>query len=519
MDTSVQVVWLKRDLRIGDHRPLSEAVRRGPTVCLYVFEPELWSQPEHDPSHFQFIVESLRDVELRLRERGGRLAVRVGSIPGIFEELRRTLSIAGLWSHEETGNWATYQRDRRVRRWAHEHGVPWTEYPQTGVIRRSKSRDGWARAWQRRMNQPLATTPERIEIPCGFDWGRIPTAAELGLGPSQRSAVQCGGETEGRKTLEEFLAERGVGYRREMSSPTTAWDSCSRVSPYLAWGCLSVKQVHQALEARRRQLAATRIAGGVVDRRWAGSLSSFAGRLRWRCHFMQKLEDEPELEFRNVCRVYDGLRENDFREDLFDAWKEGRTGYPMVDACMRALQQHGWINFRMRAMLFSFASYHLWLHWRPTAVHLAGLFLDFEPGIHFPQAQMQAGVTGINTIRIYSPAKQVRDHDPEGVFVRRYVPELESVPTVYLAEPHLMPTSLQSRYGCRIGRDYPAPIVDHATAVRAAQERIYAIRRTAAAVSAARGVYQKHGSRRARDRDPLPRLRPPEQPGLFDGLE
>ena len=173
----------------------------------------------------------------------------------------------------------------------------------------------------------------------------------------------------------------------------------------------------------------------------------------------------------------------------------GRTGYPMVDACMRALHRGGWINFRMRAMLMSFASYHLWLHWRPTAVYLARHFLDFEPGIHFPQAQMQSGTTGINTLRIYSPAKQAAEHDPRGDFIRRYVPELEPVPDEYLAEPHRMPPLLQKMIGCVIGRDYPGPIVDHAAAYRLARDRMDAVADRPEAATEAGRVLLRHGSR------------------------
>jgi deoxyribodipyrimidine photo-lyase len=223
---------------------------------------------------------------------------------------------------------------------------------------------------------------------------------------------------------------------------------------------------------------------------------------------MQKLEDEPAIEFENMARVFDGLRENDFNQESFQAWCEGRTGYPMVDACMRALHRTGWLNFRMRAMLVSFASYQLWLHWRPTAVYLARHFLDFEPGIHFSQFQMQSGVTGINTVRIYSPAKQVLDQDPHGQFIRRYVPELAAVPDEYLPEPHRMPPLLQQSLGCEIGKHYPFPIVDYKAATKAAKDRLFAVRKRSEAKAEARRVYQKHGSRRR------PGVRPREDRNL-----
>jgi deoxyribodipyrimidine photo-lyase len=181
---------------------------------------------------------------------------------------------------------------------------------------------------------------------------------------------------------------------------------------------------------------------------------------------------------------------------MFVAWARGETGYPMVDACMRALLATGWVNFRMRAMLVSFAAYDLWLHWRRPGLHLARHFLDYEPGIHWSQMQMQSGTTGINTLRMYSPTKQLLDHDPEGVFVRRWVPELARLPREHLAEPWKTPPLLQRAAGCVIGSDYPAPIVDHARAIAEARVRLARARRTTEARAEAAGIVAKHGSRK-----------------------
>jgi deoxyribodipyrimidine photo-lyase len=150
----------------------------------------------------------------------------------------------------------------------------------------------------------------------------------------------------------------------------------------------------------------------------------------------------------------------------------------------------------MRALVMSVASYHLWLHWRPTAIHLARCFLDFEPGIHFSQAQMQSGTTGINTVRIYSPARQALEQDPKGVFIRRWVPELAGVPDVFLAEPWRMTRSQQEAARCVIGVDYPAPRVDPRRSVIEAKERIARVRSSIAAREASRRVYLRHGSRK-----------------------
>jgi deoxyribodipyrimidine photo-lyase len=500
---ATSVVWFKRDLRIDDHRPLALAAARGSVVALYVYEPALLQGAEFDPAHFRFIDDCLAALDEQLRQRGLALTLRTGEPTRVLAALRREAPFDALWSHEETGNRLTFDRDLAVGRWCRSHGVEWTEIPQTGVVRRLKSRDGWARRWAQRMDEPLAEVPGRLVGPARLDHGQRLAPAALGLPASSRPDAQRGGEPQARATLADFLAVRGVDYRRGMSSPVTAFERCSRLSPHLAWGSISMRRVAQASAARARDVRTRRAAGEAIDARWATSLHSFQGRLRWHCHFMQKLEDEPRIEFENFSRACDGLRDaapplpgSEAAARLL-AWQRGETGYPMVDACMHALDRCGWINFRMRAMLVSFASYHLWLHWRHTAPFLARAFLDFEPGIHYSQFQMQSGTTGINTLRIYSPAKQVLDHDPAGVFIRAELPALARVPVGFLAEPHTMPPSVQREAGCIIGKDYPMPVVDHATAYREARERIAAIRRRADARAEADEIQQRHGSRRS----------------------
>jgi len=422
------VVWFKRDLRVADHRPLAEAARAGAVVALYVYESDLIEQPESDPSHYVFLDACLAELEVDLAALGVRLTYRHGTMPGVLEALYAELGgFATLLAHEETGGEISYARDKRVAAWCGARGVAWREIPQFGVIRPLRSRDGWAKRWDRRMLEPLTPAPRSIagrELP--HEHRR--TLAELGLPERAKPEAKLGGSRHAHAELDTFLAVRGVGYRKDMSSPVSAWDGCSRLSPYLAFGTIAMREVYQRTLAREAELEAICAEGGDVDPRWAGSLTSFRGRLHWHDHFMQKLEDQPSLEFVNQARAYDGLRENDFDEARFAAWCAGRTGYPMVDACMRALHLGGWINFRMRAMLMSFASYHLWLHWRRTGAYLASQFLDFEPGIHWPQTQMQSGVTGINSIRIYSPGKQARDQDPTGLLSGATCPNSRTCP-------------------------------------------------------------------------------------------
>ena len=273
-----------------------------------------------------------------------------------------------------------------------------------------------------------------------------------------------------------------------MSSPLTGFEACSRLSPHLAWGTLSMRQVAQATWQRQREVKQSDSPQGF----WRGALSSFSGRLHWRCHFTQKLEDEPRLEFQNLHPAYDGLRPSEPDDIRLEAWAKGETGLPFVDACMRALTATGWMNFRMRAMLMAVASYHLWLDWRKPGEHLARLFTDYEPGIHWPQVQMQSGTTGINTVRIYNPVKQGHDQDPDGRFVRRWLPELAEVPDRFLQEPWKWDEA-----GRILGKTYPHPIVDHLAAAKEARQKVWAARRGAAFREEAQRIQDKHGSRKS----------------------
>ena len=481
------LVWFKRDLRIHDHAPLVAAQVHTDALGLFVLEPEWLQSPECDASHVDFALQCLVELRAALALRGMPLLVRVGSTMPVLAQLHQELQFTHLLSHEETGPGWSYARDKQVAIWCQGQSVTWQEFSQTGVVRRLGSRSGWAGRWQARMDAPLQSLSGRFQAATYLDQADLPTLRNLGLLPHGKS-LQTAGERAARSTLKSFLQARGSDYRKSLSSPLTAETGCSRLSPHLAFGTLSLRTVHQATEVAIAQ---------TPQRTMAYALRGFAGRLRWHCHFMQKLESQSDIEFHNFARVCDGLRESEFNNDTFAAWCEGRTGFPMVDACMRSLRATGWLNFRMRAMLVSFASYHLWLHWRETGLFLARQFLDFEPGIHWSQMQMQSGTTGINTLRMYSPTKQAQDQDPQGEFIRRWVPELARVPLPYLAEPWKMDISVQRMAGCLIGHDYPAPLVDEKAALKSAKDRLYGLRQQEAARSEASQVQAKHGSRKS----------------------
>lgn len=475
----LHVVWFKRDLRVWDHAALAGAAERGPVLPLYIAEPGLWAEADAAGRHWDFIGESLQDLRRALADLGQPLIVRRGEAVDVLSRLHRAQGIATLWSHQETGNGWTYARDRAVGRWCRENGIPWHEPVQGGVVRRLKDRNGWAARFDRLMAEPQRKAPALRPIE-GIDPGPIPTTRDLGLAPDPCPERQPGGREAGLACLDSFLMERAKPYRRAMSAPEPGAKHCSRVSPHLAFGTLSIREVVQATWARQRQVKADGIRG------FTGSLSSFNGRLHWRDHFIQKLEDAPRLEFENMHRGMDVLDRVADAERL-DRFASGRTGLPFVDACMRCLSATGWMNFRMRAMLQAVASYHLWLPWRDSGLVLARLFTDYEPGIHWSQVQMQSGTTGINTIRVYNPVKQGRDQDPAGSFIRRWVPELAGREGTALHEPW--------KAGGAPG--YPAPIVDHEQAAREAKAKVHAARKGEAFRAEADAIQERHGSRRS----------------------
>ncbi|MEL6371730.1 MAG: FAD-binding domain-containing protein [Pseudomonadota bacterium] len=485
-----QLVWFKRDLRVQDHAPLVHATEAGPVLPVYVVEPDLWAQPDVSGRQFAFLGETLDELRRDLSQLGAPLILRIGDVIEEFQKLHAATGFAAIWSHEETGNGWTFDRDKRVAAWARNEGVAFHELPQGGVVRRLKTRNGWAKRWDAFMGDtqlpPPSLTPVKASERLTLD--HIPLADEIGLAPDPCPDRQAGGRTSALACLESFLTERGAPYRKAMSAPEPGARHCSRLSPHLAFGSISMRETAQALWARQRELKDSNEPTGP----WRGSMTSFSGRLHWRHHFMQKLEDEPRLEFENLHPGYDGLRPATPDTERLSTFANGETGLPFVDACMRCLAATGWMNFRMRAMLQAVASYHLWLPWRDSGLVLARLFTDYEPGIHWSQVQMQSGTTGINTVRIYNPVKQGHDQDPDGSFTRRWVPELTNVPDKFLQEPWKWEEA-----DTLLGRIYPEPIVDPVVAARIAKEKVYGVRRSEAFRHGANAIQEKHGSRKS----------------------
>lgn len=536
----LRLVWFKRDLRIDDHAPLAavlepvrwrvqdgRAPRREGVLALLLIERRIWREESAAAQHYHFYLECC-DALRRALDRVGiaHLMLDCEDAVEAFEGIRCTLGPFALFSHMETGDEPTYARDRRVSAWCRRHRIVWTEYRQFGVVRGMRERKAWASQWESLMAAPCVeapTAPDTGSLPIAPDYAdpiptlaalpgylaacnAAPRAAELGLEAHDPPLRQRGGWQRAEEALQSFLAVRSQTYRGGISSPLRAEHSCSRLSAYLAFGCLSMRRVVHRTRATLRTLAdpahasayhwVGQDAGQVVQMamRQHRGLRSFLERLHWHCHFIQKLESEATIAWQNMHRGYDGLRESDFNATYFAALREGRTGWPLVDASVKMLEATGWINFRMRAMLVSVAAYPLWLHWQPVGKWLATRFLDYEPGIHWSQMQMQSGTTGINTMRVYNPVKQAQDQDPEGVFVRRWLAHLRTVPQAWILEPWLAPLEVRKELGI------PDPVVDLATATRAAKARVHALRIKPEVVQEALGVVRRHASMRSENR-------------------
>lgn len=484
----IQLVWFKRDLRCSDHAPLMAASLHGPVLPVFVVEPDYWQQTDTSHRQWAFVHDCLVDLRAKLTQLGQPLVIRFGNVLDVFEELRIETCFESIWSHEETGNAWTYQRDRNVRDWCRSQGIAWEQIQQHGTQRRLKSRNGWAKSWDKTMALPITEPPKLAPLE-GLDPGILPRVDDLKLRTDPCPQRQAGGRDHALKCLDSFLHQRGENYRKAMSSPLTAQQACSRLSPYLAWGSVSVREVAQATWRRQRQLREEQARN---NKTWREAMTSFSGRLHWHCHFIQKLEDEPKMEFENLHRAYDGMRPKTPDTVLLDAWRNGQTGLPFVDACMRYLKATGWINFRMRAMLMAVSSYHLWLDWREPGLHLARMFTDYEPGIHWPQVQMQSGTTGINTVRIYNPVKQGMDQDPFGKFMRSWLPELSDIEDEFIHQPWLAPNA-----SAVLDVRYPFPVIDHLEAARQARRKVWSVRGSSEFRNQSSSIQRRHGSRKS----------------------
>ncbi len=485
MSNKRAVWWVKRDARLRDNEALTVACQKIATVLpLYVFEPLLLKGPDWGPAQSYAVVEAVTKLRKNLQHHGNDLWVRSGTILAELEALHREYPFTDLFAHLEVGLNHTFARDKAVATWCKQRRITFHEFSQNGIWRAMPKRSLWQTNFKFVLETPTLPIPKNLSStrPArSLAIGRIPSLTTLGVSFNTDDWPEIG-ERAAAETLRSFLHVRGGAYSGGISSMLTAPTACSRLSVHFAWGTLSLRQAWQASQTRLKNLdSETAVA-------WRRSLPKFQSRLFWHAHFVQKLEDEVLLEYHPANKAFEGSLPvviDDECARRLQAWITGTTGFPTVDAAMRYYRRYGWLNFRSRAMVTSFAVHALRIPWQTIQYELAKFMIDYVPGINTTQVQMQTGVTGINTIRVYSPMKQMVDHDAAAIFIKTYIPELSN----------FSPAEIAAFQTTTLGT-YPKPIIDFKTETKIMKDALYSLKKTPIGRVAAKQVYQKHGSRK-----------------------
>jgi deoxyribodipyrimidine photo-lyase len=409
------------------------------------------------------------------------------TILNILNQIQDLQPIKVLVTHQEHGTDGTFDRDKAVHEFCKSHNIDWYQTQPSGVIRNLPSRDTRDKLVKEYINSKVIPIPDftgvqQFDLVTKFNSNQTFTElTKLKESIGKKYNLQESSEKQGLKTLESFATDRAKNYRGGISSPNKAITSGSRLSQFLAYGSLSLRYIHQYFWTNIKSTENTKLKSGML-----GAMQ----RLHWREHFIQRLETDCTMPWRSINPDFDKIQYTHDLE-LFEKYKTGTTGEVLIDACIRCLNATGFINFRMRAMLVSYGIFGLDLDWRELGKFLATTFLDYEPGIHWSQIQMQAGVTGINTIRFYSPHKQLLDLDPDCIFVRRWIAELEGLTNEQILDyPNLKLSELTK------GK-YPNPAVDFKSACKLNKAKTFSAKKSSTKETSQK-VFLVHGSRKKR---------------------
>ena len=464
------IIILNRNLRLLDNAALYYGSLKSNFIVIYLYDVDYWKANGKSSRQLKFSNDCLEELDEDLKKLNSKINVFNGSFYDLGKWIETNYNNFSIHINHCTD--VNYFREG-FNNFKENFKNKITVYDDFGLQLNNFDRDTWSKNWNHIMNSDLLGVPkpsnnkDRLNL-IGFSDFKNEISCEF----SGLSNIQKGGTSKAKELLETFLDQRCKGYRIKMSSPSQSEESCSRLSPHFTYGSISIRQVYQQLNKMLPELNNKK------------DLYSFKKRLYWHCHFVQKLHTEPELEFNSMHRMCDDLRP-EYDNEIIEKWIEGETGFPFLDACMKFLNENGWINFRMRAMIMSFASYNLWQPWQKTSPRLAELFTDYEPGIHISQVQMQSGVTGINLPRIYSISKQSMDQDPDAEWTKNLLPQLNNF------DPKLI-------HNAELNDSYIPQIVDLKSSAKFARDQIWGIRKSIEFKNEARKVYLKHGSRRKR---------------------
>lgn len=474
----VNIVWIKRDLRLQDHTPLKFAEDENEDyIMIYIFDPEIINYGDLSLIHHQFVFSSINEMNKTLKINNRKVHIMYGESYSVFKYLIKKFNVKKIFSYQESGIKITWSRDKQIKILCLKNKVDWTEIENQGVVRGLKNRIGWDKNWYNYVNANLIDNKisksnlnfENIKF-------SFPHIFQKNI-QKKRLNYQKAGEHNAFKILKSFINERVENYGKNISSPAKSRVNCSRLSTYLSWGNISLRQVYKYVNYNKNKVSNKR------------SVNAYLARLKWRSHFIQKFESDCNYENEFVNQGYKNMN-FDHNNKFLKNWKEGKTGYPLIDASMRCLIETGWINFRMRAMLVSFLCHHLNQDWRSGIYYLANLFLDYEPGIHYTQFQMQAGITGINTIRIYNPIKQSVDHDSNGEFIKKWVPELKNLDSTSIHQPWKLKSTIFNNIDGLT--NYPNPIVTPLIAIKKSRDQLWALKKSKEVLKESKKLIKLH---------------------------
>ena len=464
------IIILNRNLRLLDNAALYYGSLKSNFIVIYLYDVDYWKANGKSSRQLKFSNDCLEELDEDLKKLNSKINVFNGSFYDLGKWIETNYNNFSIHINHCTD--VNYFREG-FNNFKENFKNKITVYDDFGLQLNNFDRDTWSKNWNHIMNSDLLDVPKPSNNKDKLNLIRFSDFKnEISCEFSGLNNIQEGGTSKAKELLETFLDQRCKGYRIKMSSPSQSEESCSRLSPHFTYGSISIRQVYQQLNKMLPELNNKK------------DLYSFKKRLYWHCHFVQKLHTEPELEFYSMHRMCDDLRP-EYDDEIIEKWIEGETGFPFLDACMKFLNENGWINFRMRAMIMSFASYNLWQPWQKTSPRLAELFTDYEPGIHISQVQMQSGVTGINLPRIYSISKQSMDQDPDAEWTKNILPQLNNF------DPKLI-------HNAELNDSYIPQIVDLKSSAKFARDQIWGIRKSIEFKNEARKVYLKHGSRRKR---------------------
>jgi deoxyribodipyrimidine photo-lyase len=462
------VVWFRRDLRLHDHPALIDAVASGrPVAPLFVVDPSLVHGRFESANRTWFLLRSVEALRKDVEARGGRLTVRVGDPSEVVPAFAAEVGAADVIVSRDYTPYGR-RRDRSVAEALSSAGVEF--HAKRGLLvhepedlRATSSAafgvfSPFLRRWQPLPMRDVLAPPDVIVTVDGDD-GRVPELPDLGFdGPTaDEAALPEAGEAAARRRLDAWIEAGGPTEYHETRDRLADPQATSHLSPYLRFGLLS------PVEVATRALATDD--GGEGSRR-------FVSELAWRDFYAHALWAEPRLAREPMDARYADMSWEDDPAGLA-AWEEGATGYPIIDAAMRQLHATGWIPNRARMITASFLTKDLLIDWRAGERHFMQHLVDGDPASNLGGWQWAASV-GTDSrpfVRIFNPVTQAKRFDPDGRFVRRWLPELADVPAGRIHEPWTMSPDEQASSRCRIGVDYPPPIVDHAEARRRALAR------------------------------------------------